>query len=220
MKNQNQTRKRNQTRKMIFPCELSESTRIKLFDFVDALCAEFPELNSKIRSGVLRLREGTLGFAVRLQSIHDLERWFWTMVSRNEETSCWEWRGARDEHGYGVIKFAGQRILAHRASLLLVTGFDSESLGLHRCDNPPCVNPFHLYRGTYKNNGEDTVARNRKPSVKGRLNPNSKFITFDGRTLSLREWENELGVCRAALYKRLKLWPVERALTEPPRKWK
>lgn len=205
---------------MILPSDLTLSTRRKLFDFVDAFCSEFPEVNSKVRAGVLKITNGTFQFAVRLTAIEKLERWFWAMVVRNEQTSCWEWQGARDINGYGIIKFGGRRILAHRASLILITGYDSNNLGLHRCDNPPCVNPFHLYRGDHQDNSNDLDSRGRRVILLGRDNPNTRLIQFQGRTLSFMEWRGKLGLSQAALHKRLRKWTLQEALTKPKRIWK
>jgi hypothetical protein len=208
---------KNRTSKIILPSDLSPVTRQKLFDFVDAICSEIPELDSKLKAGILRVTNGILEFSVRPSQVNHLERWFWKMVQRNAENSCWEWQGCRDENGYGLIKVAGRRILAHRIALILVTGSDSELFGLHKCDNPPCVSPFHLYRGGYDENARDIVARNRRTVLRGRDHPLTRVLTFEGQSYSLDEWKAKLGISQAALHKRLRRWSLSRALTVPPR---
>jgi hypothetical protein len=92
---------------------------------------------------------------------------FWAKVDRRGEDECWEWTGSRNEHGYGGIRLAGQRgplLKAHRVSFMLAhPGVELTRADhiCHTCDNPPCVNPAHLYRGDYTTNTADKVARGR-----------------------------------------------------------
>jgi hypothetical protein len=77
---------------------------------------------------------------------------------------CWEWQAAKLRRGYGQFGSGqGKRlILAHRMAWTLFVGKIPDGLCvLHKCDNPPCVNPNHLFLGTYKDNAEDMVAKNR-----------------------------------------------------------
>lgn len=198
--------------KTICPSDLSPATRVKLFDFVDALTEEFPELDKRLRAGILQIDRGALRFVIRPSTLESLERWFWTMIRRDDLTSCWEWQGNRTVNGYGYFKLRGERVLAHRACLFLLTGIDSHLLACHQCDNPPCVSPFHLYRGTYLDNSDDITQRGRRAILSGPDNPRFRLITFQGRTLSLKEWQKELGISQAAFHKRLRKWPLDRAL--------
>lgn len=75
---------------------------------------------------------------------------------------CWIWTGARKYDGYGFFNAFGKLRLAHRVSYKMFIGDFSDSfLVLHRCDNPPCVNPKHLFLGTPKDNVLDMIEKNR-----------------------------------------------------------
>jgi hypothetical protein len=74
---------------------------------------------------------------------------------------CWEWQGYRSPEGYGKFKFKGET-LAHRVSFRLHgLPLFSKACILHRCDNPPCVNPNHLFLGTRDTNNKDRATKGR-----------------------------------------------------------
>ena len=81
---------------------------------------------------------------------------FWQHVDR--AGSCWIWRGPRHRQGYGR---AGRNV-AHRIAFELAHGpFDRRLKVCHHCDNPPCVNPAHLFLGTQRDNVQDMVRKGR-----------------------------------------------------------
>lgn len=96
---------------------------------------------------------------------------------------CWIWTGAHNMRGYGQIHFSkGKRVIyAHRASYEIHRGPIPDGLWvLHRCDNPQCVNPSHLFLGDRLANVHDAMSkgRMRKPPIPnrpGELNPNAKL---------------------------------------------
>lgn len=76
---------------------------------------------------------------------------------------CWLWTGAKNNHGYGVVRARGKPRLAHREAYEAVHGADSAD-GLvvrHRCDVPQCVNPAHMELGTQADNNRDKTERGR-----------------------------------------------------------
>lgn len=97
--------------------------------------------------------------------LRPIEERFWKKVSPEPNTGCWLWTGATQRNGYGVIKMdypSKRNVAAHRFSWALVNGAIPDGMVVcHKCDNPPCVNPDHLYAGTLKDNARDMVERGR-----------------------------------------------------------
>jgi hypothetical protein len=89
---------------------------------------------------------------------------FWANVAKGD--GCWEWQGVRKTEGYGRwgvgIKAYGHGGVAHRMSWILANGpIPAGMLVCHRCDNPPCVRPDHLFLGTAVDNNRDRDAKGR-----------------------------------------------------------
>ena len=93
-----------------------------------------------------------------------LETRFWRKVAKGDDNVCWEWQGYRLRDGYGWVSTpignrTASRVAAHLSGLL--EDLSSSLHVLHRCDNPPCCNPAHLFVGTNTDNVADRVAKNR-----------------------------------------------------------
>ncbi len=77
-------------------------------------------------------------------------------------SDCWHWRGQRNRFGYGRMTYLGREQMAHRLFYETFVGpIPSEMFVLHHCDNPSCVNPEHLWLGTYSDNRRDCQSKGR-----------------------------------------------------------
>jgi hypothetical protein len=76
---------------------------------------------------------------------------------------CIEHLGYKNEHGYGWVTFRGKNMVASRRAWIIANGEIPDGMKvLHRCDNPACVNPEHLFLGTQKDNVHDMINKGRK----------------------------------------------------------
>lgn len=79
------------------------------------------------------------------------------------EDECVEWWGARDSKGYGIIKVDGKCMRVIRVVVELCTDMPAPHgyMVCHRCDHPPCMNPYHLFLGTNQTNMRDAYLKGR-----------------------------------------------------------
>lgn len=99
-------------------------------------------------------------------------------------TDCWEWVGLQDDFGYGITGVGGKPNKAHRVSYEAFVGRLPEgACVLHKCDNPRCVNPDHLFLGTRADNAADKVAKGRQRRHFGETNPNARLCADDIRAI-------------------------------------
>ena len=123
---------------------------------------------------------------------------FWDYVDKSAgRNGCWVWTGNKFKFGYGSYGRAcrGNTIVAHRISWELCRGKIPRGLFvLHQCDNPPCVNPRHLYLGTQDDNMKDRSRRNRQP--KGEQQSMSKLRETDIPVIRARK-SNQRGAAPA-----------------------
>lgn len=120
---------------------------------------------------------------LKITDIH-LQR-FWMRVDKNGPVlnpdlgNCWSWTGGcRGESysRYGILKVDGRHVAVHRLSLILHTGMiDRHPLyALHKCDNPRCVNPDHLFWGTLQDNVDDMFRKGRNKHQSGDDHPSRR----------------------------------------------
>lgn len=113
---------------------------------------------------------------------------FWSKVNI-DKVGCWEWQGHRQPDGYGILELRGTPRLAHRISYWLRGNEIDGTCVLHRCDNPPCVRPSHLFSGTRRDNGLDRDAKGRTRAPIGMGNGRSKLTPKD--ILEIRSFLSE-----------------------------
>lgn len=103
--------------------------------------------------------------------------------------ACWMWSRPRKD-GYGDLrdpKKLSKKVLAHRAMFELFNGPIPEGLGvLHKCDNPGCVNPEHLFLGTHTDNMQDMAAKGRTGIRRGEDQPGTTLTEAKVREIRRR----------------------------------
>lgn len=103
---------------------------------------------------------------------------------------CIECPCAKDKDGYGRIKIRKITMRAHRASYELFIGPIPAGLSVcHRCDNPSCINPSHLFLGDGADNTADMIAKNRHSH--GSKHPSAKLRESDIRDIRRRSRRGE-----------------------------
>ena len=114
-----------------------------------------------------------------------IEKRFWSKVDKSGD--CWEFLGYKCKLGYGRISFrCNSHWLTHRVSWVLHNGEIPDGLNvLHKCDNPGCVNPSHLFLGTHQDNmrDRDTKGRGKLPKISGSKHWNSSLDESDIRVI-------------------------------------
>jgi hypothetical protein len=135
-----------------------------------------------------------------------------------KENGCWGWAGHIGQSGYASLTFNNEKFRVNR---LIVTCFHDEEIGdylaLHKCDNPSCVNPEHIYKGTPKDNVQDCIERDRRADVNGEKNGNAIlerddvleiYDMLEETNKSYEEISNKYGVksCTIERIKNGRLW--------------
>lgn len=102
----------------------------------------------------------------RFKNAVDFQQRFWSQVNIVGPNECWIWQGRKTKAGYGNIPLHRTSSTAHRVAYEIVHGIEvpSDVYVCHRCDNPPCCNPSHLFKGTAFDNQADSMAKGRRIS--------------------------------------------------------
>ena len=142
---------------------------------------------------------------------------FWRNVDRSGE--CWLWTAGTNDSGYGQIKFDGWMQKAHRVAWQLTYGPIPNGNGYHgtcvchRCDNPRCVRPEHLFIGTHGDNMADKKAKHRQIRNKGTANGRAQLtesevvrIRADKRTVRAIAFDYGIGTSQVSRIRRGAQW--------------
>lgn len=118
---------------------------------------------------------------------------------------CWNWGGPLDSLGYGHLSIKCVKFLAHRFSFAVFNGREPEKFVCHRCDNPKCVNPNHLFEGTQTDNMHDCSVKGRFNDRRGELSTTHKLTDQKVREirkseLSLKKLALIYGVSKSAIH--------------------
>ena len=141
----------------------------------------------------------------------DISR-FLSHVGKGNSDECWEWTAGRNALGYGNCWFHGRHQMAHRVAWIVANGDIPDGLlSLHKCDNPPCCNPAHLFSGSQADNISDMVNKDRIPRGEQRTEAiltghevteiRQKYVP---RVYTVRRLAQEYGVSRGCIWSALK----------------
>lgn len=99
---------------------------------------------------------------VKQEQLHGLTLADRILARTSQGPDCWEWTGSLNSTGYGQINIGNTPRLVHRVSWATFKGPIPDGMDvLHRCDNPKCVRPDHLFVGTHEMNMADKMAKKR-----------------------------------------------------------
>ena len=121
-------------------------------------------------------------------------------------SGCWEWTAADRGNGYGCINVDGKLVSAHRYSWRLKHGEWPTRFVCHKCDNPSCVNPGHLFEGAPLENARDMHAKGRANPPNGAAHHSTrlddeKVRQIRASTKTLKEIGAEFGIDQSAVWK-------------------
>lgn len=108
----------------------------------------------------------------------------WKYIEIKGEDECWGWKGYKIKNGYGRITINRKTYLSHRLIYILSYGEIAKGICVcHKCDNPACCNPKHLFLGTHKDNMNDMINKGRQKILKGEKCGKSKLTEENVREI-------------------------------------
>jgi hypothetical protein len=151
----------------------------------------------------------------------DLQR-FWSKVNKNTTTGCWEWSGANNGRGYGKFHIGGEgnpQRYAHRISWIIANGDIPKGLWiLHKCDNPKCVNPNHMFLGTQTDNMQDAASKGRiKGGARGEAAGKGKLKEVD--VLNIKQLLSQGNVQQVEIARMYNVTPTAILLIKKGKNW-
>lgn len=87
----------------------------------------------------------------------------WSHIVRSD--GCWEWIGSKNKYGYGSVRVGSTSVLSHRAAFFLAVGCLNGDCVCHKCDNPACCNPSHLFLSSHEGNMLDMRKKGRRKGI-------------------------------------------------------
>lgn len=129
--------------------------------------------------------------AVRRKRCIDLptiEQRFWSKVNVTQHDSqCWEWEAYYGSDGYGRFHLDGKKEKASRVAYMLEREEPGDNCVLHKCHNPKCVNPYHLYLGDRSDNAEDAKEAGQLNPAKGEEHHKAKLTEDKVRKIRAKQ---------------------------------
>lgn len=127
---------------------------------------------------------------------------FWALVDRGAPDACWNWKGPVRGRGYGSFNTGNRSDYTHRLAWIITYGQVLPGQVIcHRCDNPACCNPAHLFIGSQRDNMRDMVRKGRnRSSVTYRPGSSNPFARLtESQVIAIRNRYQQGGITQQSL---------------------